>query len=78
MSVRTSLGLAGSQAARAHFLGSTRHWFRKGLWLRTTPGSMPESQTGISLYLFLIDGVVLSSRGAGDYEHDQMSSASEL
>jgi hypothetical protein len=29
--VRTSLGLAGSQAARAHFLGSTRHWFCKGL-----------------------------------------------
>ena len=33
MSVHTSLGLAGSQAARAHFLGSTRHWFRKGLYI---------------------------------------------
>jgi hypothetical protein len=33
MSVRTSLGLAGSQAARAHFLGSTRHWFCKGLYV---------------------------------------------
>ena len=32
MSVRTSLGLAGSRAARAHFLGPTRHWFRKGLY----------------------------------------------
>ena len=36
MSVRTSLGLAGSQAARAHFLGSTRHWFCKGLYREKT------------------------------------------
>ena len=32
MSVHTSLGLAGSRAARADFLGSTRHWFRKRLY----------------------------------------------
>ena len=32
MSVHTSLGLAGSRAARAAFLGSTRHWFRKRLY----------------------------------------------
>ena len=38
MSVRTSLGLAGSRAARAHFLGSTRHWFRKGLYTREAGG----------------------------------------
>ena len=64
MSVHTSLGLAGSQAARAHFLGSTRHWFCKGLYhLIVYPPALAKVVKCLARYVARYFGPAVHSNG---------------